>query len=169
MYNPNRGNSRFGAGRDFRRPSFGGGRSSSDRPMFRTTCSKCGADCQVPFRPTGERPVYCDKCFGENRRSDYKRSDDRNPREQYSNNYENKSENKGANSDGQYKKQFAILNEKLDKILKIISPVSTPVIIPAENLENVIKSKVLVFKPKKPTKKNKKEKSVLPDSKTKTT
>jgi CxxC-x17-CxxC domain-containing protein len=165
MYN-NRGNSRFGGGRDFRRPTFGGGRSSSDRPMFRTTCSKCGNDCEVPFRPTGERPVYCSKCFEENRSSDSRRPDDRNDRGRY-NNFENKNENRNGNSDGQYKKQFEILNQKLDKILKIISPTSAPVTVPDEK-EDVIKSKILVFKPKKITKKAKKEKSMLPDSKTKT-
>lgn len=31
--------------------------------MFKTTCAECGDDCQVPFKPTGERPVYCSNCF----------------------------------------------------------------------------------------------------------
>lgn len=31
--------------------------------MFRTTCSGCGDNCEVPFRPSGDKPVYCSNCF----------------------------------------------------------------------------------------------------------
>lgn len=54
---------RFGA------KSFGGGNRGSDdrdssRPsMHDATCSSCGKDCQVPFRPTGSRPIFCSICF----------------------------------------------------------------------------------------------------------
>lgn len=34
-----------------------------NRPMFDVTCSECGAATQVPFEPTGSRPVYCYDCF----------------------------------------------------------------------------------------------------------
>ena len=27
------------------------------------TCEKCGERCQVPFKPTGDKPVYCSICF----------------------------------------------------------------------------------------------------------
>ncbi len=58
------GGSRFGGGR----PSFGGrGGGSRDRgdvQMHRATCAECNKSCEVPFRPTGERPVYCSECFG---------------------------------------------------------------------------------------------------------
>ena len=40
------------------------GFNSGDKPLFKTTCDKCHNDCEVPFRPTGERPVYCRACFG---------------------------------------------------------------------------------------------------------
>jgi CxxC-x17-CxxC domain-containing protein len=29
----------------------------------RTTCSQCGKDTTVPFRPTQGRPVFCRECF----------------------------------------------------------------------------------------------------------
>lgn len=32
--------------------------------MFSVVCSECGEECEVPFRPTGDRPVLCSKCFG---------------------------------------------------------------------------------------------------------
>ena len=40
--------------------SGGGGRP---REMHKTTCSDCGRECEVPFKPTGDRPVYCRECF----------------------------------------------------------------------------------------------------------
>lgn len=152
MYD-NRGNNRFGGGRGFRRPSFGK-RDFSDRQMHQATCSKCGADCELPFRPTGERPVFCSKCFENNRHSDSRRFEEKNTGNRY-NNYENKNENRSENNNEQLKKQFETLNWKLDKILKIISPVVTPVVTPEEKIEK----KVLVFKPKKLAKSNKKVKS----------
>ena len=155
MQNFNRGGSRFGGGRNFKRPEFGR-RDFSDRPMHRATCSKCGADCELPFKPTGERPVYCSKCFEHSRNSDSGRFEERNTNRNY-NNYENKNENAGGNSDSQLKKQFETLNWKLDKILKIISPVVTPVTAPEEKIEK----KILVFKPKKPIKATIKRKLVV--------
>jgi CxxC-x17-CxxC domain-containing protein len=32
--------------------------------LFDAVCSKCGKACQVPFRPNGQKPVYCRACFG---------------------------------------------------------------------------------------------------------
>ena len=50
----------FGGG-----PWGGGGRgySSGPREMFSATCSSCGREAQVPFRPSGTKPVYCSDCF----------------------------------------------------------------------------------------------------------
>jgi len=33
------------------------------RPMYRATCADCKKECDVPFKPSGERPVYCKECF----------------------------------------------------------------------------------------------------------
>ncbi|OGG62607.1 hypothetical protein A3C87_03935 [Candidatus Kaiserbacteria bacterium RIFCSPHIGHO2_02_FULL_49_34] len=61
----------FGGGS---RPSFGGGSRPSyggDRPseVFKTSCSDCQKSCEVPFRPSGDRPVFCSDCFGNKRGS----------------------------------------------------------------------------------------------------
>ena len=40
-----------------------GGFSSGPREMFSATCSSCGREAQVPFRPSGTKPVYCSDCF----------------------------------------------------------------------------------------------------------
>ena len=47
----------------------GGGGFRSDRPMFTTTCAQCGQEAQVPFEPRGDRPVYCNSCFSQQRQS----------------------------------------------------------------------------------------------------
>lgn len=66
----------FNAGRGRDREFSGGNRFSRDRPerreMFDVTCTKCGKDAQVPFKPTGNKPVLCSDCFskdGGDRRS----------------------------------------------------------------------------------------------------
>lgn len=33
------------------------------RTMHDAVCASCGAECQGPFLPNGERPVYCSECF----------------------------------------------------------------------------------------------------------
>ncbi len=32
--------------------------------LFKATCSVCGKACEVPFRPSPGKPVYCKECFG---------------------------------------------------------------------------------------------------------
>ena len=41
----------------------GGGYDRGPREMFTATCSNCGREAQVPFRPTSGKPVYCSDCF----------------------------------------------------------------------------------------------------------
>jgi CxxC-x17-CxxC domain-containing protein len=41
----------------------GRGRDSGRPEMHRATCSDCGNSCEVPFKPTGRKPVYCSNCF----------------------------------------------------------------------------------------------------------
>lgn len=42
---------------------YGNRGPSGPREMFDATCSDCGKATQVPFRPTGGRPIYCRDCF----------------------------------------------------------------------------------------------------------
>lgn len=59
------GKGSFPSNRDMGRRDFGA------RPdMHKATCSDCGASCEVPFRPTGEKPVYCNNCFGAHKGAD---------------------------------------------------------------------------------------------------
>ncbi|MEM0492654.1 MAG: CxxC-x17-CxxC domain-containing protein [Candidatus Thermoplasmatota archaeon] len=37
------------------------------REMHNVTCSECGKETQVPFKPDGSRPVYCKECYQHHR------------------------------------------------------------------------------------------------------
>jgi CxxC-x17-CxxC domain-containing protein len=54
-----------------RRSSGGGGRGGfgGEREMHTVTCANCGKEAKVPFLPRGDKPVYCDDCFQQQRRS----------------------------------------------------------------------------------------------------
>ena len=105
---------RSGGGRSFGRRSFDGDRGG-DRQMFKTTCSNCSKECEVPFQPSGRKPVYCNDCFRTMGGSDTRRTDDRSSRRS---NFDNGGR---GSSQPQYREQFEMLNVKLDKILKLLS------------------------------------------------
>ena len=90
--------------------------------MFKAICDNCGKECEVPFRPTGEKPVYCSQCFDRG----------------------SSSTSKGKSPD-QFKQQFDTLNAKLDKILKTLVPAESPKVFevtkPASKKEETKKSK----------------------------
>jgi CxxC-x17-CxxC domain-containing protein len=92
------GGSRFGGSRG----GYGRDRDSERRPieMHDAVCDKCGKNCQVPFRPSGDKPVLCSDCFRES-------GDSRGSR------------GNGAQS-GISSDQFTKLNAKLDKILAVL-------------------------------------------------
>ena len=33
------------------------------REMHPAVCANCGAECEVPFQPKEDRPVYCSSCY----------------------------------------------------------------------------------------------------------
>ena len=95
---------RSGGNRNFGRRSFGG---RDDRQMYRATCSDCGKECQVPFKPSGSKPVFCSECFEKKGGgSDSKRFRDRSDRQPQNN------------------AQLEVINTKLDKILALLEPTS---------------------------------------------
>ena len=49
--------------RDNNRRGGGGGFDRRPTTMYPAVCDKCGKDCQVPFRPSGDKPIYCSNCF----------------------------------------------------------------------------------------------------------
>lgn len=96
----------FGGNRDFDRDKprgrFGdrsrgrdSDRDGGRREMTKVTCSSCGDECQVPFKPTSSKPVYCDSCFSKTGKS-----------------------TSGSSSSA---KDFEIINDKLNKIMKALN------------------------------------------------
>lgn len=94
---PSRGGSRGGR-RDSGRDSGGFGRERREVTMTRVTCSSCGAKCEVPFKPTSSKPVYCEDCFSKTSKNGSSRSSD-----------------SGSTRD------LDIINEKLNKIMKALN------------------------------------------------
>ena len=33
------------------------------REMHKAICAECEKECEVPFKPDGDRPVYCRDCY----------------------------------------------------------------------------------------------------------
>ena len=113
------------------RPSFG------DKPRYDAVCDKCGASCQLPFRPREGKPVFCRNCFG---KSDNSARDNR--------------------DNGNVAEQIKMLNSKIDKLIRILSPnapiekIEKPKVKKEVVVEKVIKEKKV--KAKKVSTKNKK-------------
>jgi len=54
--------------RDFKKGgNFGGRQNFGPRQMHKATCSECNQECEVPFKPTEGKPVYCRDCFAKKR------------------------------------------------------------------------------------------------------
>lgn len=53
--------------RDQRKTGRSGGGGSGPRQMHTVTCSECGQETQVPFKPTTGKPVFCRDCFNKNK------------------------------------------------------------------------------------------------------
>ena len=50
------------------RPRRDEGFNRGPREMHKVTCSECGAEAEVPFKPTEGKPVYCRDCYQKHRR-----------------------------------------------------------------------------------------------------
>jgi CxxC-x17-CxxC domain-containing protein len=165
-----RGGRRFGE-KDSGRRSFGG-RNSSRREMHHATCAQCGKDCEVPFCPNSDRPVYCSDCFEKRRNEDggFRGSGDRNfgrPNfdERRSDSPDRSDRgNTGGRDSGQLIDQLKSLNIKLDKIITILEPTTINSQVPKKEVAEIpLKPKVVEIKsPKKKVapKKVKTEKSL---------
>jgi CxxC-x17-CxxC domain-containing protein len=130
-------------GGDSRGSSFGGGRSSArpgnrdfrESQMFSATCAECGKSCEVPFRPTGDKPVYCSYCFSKHKEdgSDHPRRNDGNERrDDRPRGATNSFASRGPSFDraprpqvdntlvADLKKQIENVNNKLDKVMELL-------------------------------------------------
>jgi len=54
----------YGSGGGYSSGGGGGyGGERAPRQMTQVVCASCGKDTEVPFVPSGDRPVYCSDCF----------------------------------------------------------------------------------------------------------
>jgi len=47
--------------------SFGGGFNRGPREMHKAVCTECKKECEVPFKPTEGKPIFCRECFAKKR------------------------------------------------------------------------------------------------------
>lgn len=90
--------------------------------MHDATCADCGKTCQVPFLPTGAKPVYCSSCFemrgnGEDRGGRPPHRFER-PSFQEKRSF---SAPAAAHSSAPSADELEAINAKLDKILKTLA------------------------------------------------
>ncbi len=129
------GGGHFDGGRRF------GGHNDGPMQMHPATCSQCGQSCEVPFKPTGERPIFCNSCF--------KGQGGPSPRFTPPSLSGEHRGNTNVNAGGVVSKaQIDSLNAKLDKILAILTATKAE--------EAAPKVKVATKKAKTPAKKSKK-------------
>ena len=44
------------------------GNGPRERTYTRVTCADCNKECEIPFKPSGDRPVYCKECFSKRKK-----------------------------------------------------------------------------------------------------
>lgn len=121
-------------GRGSENRSFGRS-NSEERQMFDAVCSSCGNNCQIPFRPSQGREVFCSRCFEKNEGSSDTRRPERRSFDRPSFNRED-TRSRPTQDTPNYKAQFEALNAKMDRILNLLTPKVAP-------LESVIDDAVL--------------------------
>ena len=105
--------------------------------MHRATCADCGKSCEVPFRPSNDKPVYCSQCFGKGGSSRPSKPDSSN-------------------------KKHDEINAKLDKILFLLqstNPAKEVTVIKPKKEKKAPKKAVKKAASKKETKKTAKKKA----------
>lgn len=134
-------------------------RDSGNRQRHSAICDGCGKPCELPFKPTSGKPVFCDNCFKGKRGSDNRgrgRSRDR---------------DKGRDRNNESNKQLDQINEKLNKILEMISKPEAKKEVKTEKAKKEVEKKTPAKKAttKKTTKTKKKPTTKKNTAKKKTT
>ncbi|MBU0605449.1 MAG: hypothetical protein KKH77_04090 [Candidatus Omnitrophica bacterium] len=54
-----------------------------ERVLHKAICADCNKECEVPFKPSGDRPVYCKECFSKRKTGTaFKAKPDNRPKEE---------------------------------------------------------------------------------------
>jgi CxxC-x17-CxxC domain-containing protein len=121
-----RGGNDRGGRPNFQKRSFGGDRGGDrERPdMHKATCSECTKICEVPFRPSNDKPVYCNDCFSSKREGvDRKpRGDfgDRAPRREFDRPAQRPEIARVQPANDEMKNQLRDLNSKMDRLVTLM-------------------------------------------------
>lgn len=86
--------------------------------MHKAICSECGIGCEVPFKPAGQKPIFCRPCFA-------KSFDGAGVKPMFTKTAPmtaGKTFSSKSTGSGSYDEQFAILNAKLDMIINALAP-----------------------------------------------
>lgn len=148
-------NSGFGGARNNNKPQNKPWEKDRVATMHSALCGECGRKCEVPFRPTGEKPVYCNDCF-----STMRTGEDRAPRRDFASRPARKEWNdhsaarpnfpRTTTTTDDTKKQLAEINTKLDRLIHTL-----------ENLTSQQKTaKEIVYTPTKVTEKKPAKKEI---------
>ncbi len=92
-----------------------GDRRFGTASKHRAVCAECGKDCEVPFKPSGDKPVYCSSCF-ENVDPNRENRDTRDSKGSYE-------KSKNSFDMSLINDQLISVNTKLEKLIKILTPV----------------------------------------------
>jgi len=140
-----------GGGRGFGGNRGGGSRfGGRDREtsMHEAVCAECHKDCQVPFKPSGDRPVYCKDCFAKMGGSS-KSSFNDSPKKDFGHRPQTDSSFGVNRNNDEVKRQLEAINIKLDNLIKVVGVMSKPASVETkEKIKNIPESKA-----KKTTKK----------------
>ena len=166
--------------RDFNQPRDNRGKSRSDGrnsgrgnfrrkdrddrepvTMHKVICDGCNEECEVPFRPSGDKPVYCSSCF-RNKRPD----DDRAPRRDSSRSSSSRDSFKRKPDDNKgMVRQLETMFTKIDKLADSINKLAEAMT--ADKIEKKIKPKPELIVEEKPVKKPAKKKPPVKKTKKK--
>ena len=135
------------------RGKFGGDRDRGPVIMHPATCDKCGKPCEVPFKPTSGKPVYCNACFGAKKEIGNNRGGDRFSQKSYDSYKAPVKPDFGSDTskenNNEVKKQLEILNGKMDLLVKAVEAMaSTKPLVAEEKIKKAVKA-VPVVKTKK--------------------
>ena len=111
-----------------------------DVAMHKATCSECGRACEVPFRPSNGKPVFCKDCFAGKREQESRgprpEFGDRGPKRDFNDKFAPRSEFKSAPVNDEVKKQLTDIGYKLERLLASM-----------DRLVDSVKKEVSVAKP----------------------
>lgn len=131
--------------------SQNGGFDRGPRPSFKANCATCGDVCEVPFRPNGVKPVYCNNCFVKKDFSSNGPRREFSARPSFRNDRPERSEAPAPRPDyslNEVKAELRNINEKLGQLIGLMTA-SAPKAAPAKTPKVKAAKKAVAKKKKK--------------------